>query len=156
MIICQFESGQRHPLRHLVVHLLVENQNKLLLVKRAQNLPEGGKWALPGGFLDRDETLYQGGLRELREETGWDGEILRLFRINSNPGRPREDRQNVAVELIVKPLKQVTQPDAESTKIEWIEFEKLFTPDQFAFDLGTTIELYKKYRISPFKLPVVV
>jgi ADP-ribose pyrophosphatase YjhB (NUDIX family) len=38
---------------------------------------------LPGGFLDRDETLAEGILRELREETGWKGRVLSLLRITS-------------------------------------------------------------------------
>ncbi|HEY7758888.1 MAG TPA: NUDIX domain-containing protein [Burkholderiales bacterium] len=41
----------------------------LLLVHRG-HAPGKGLWALPGGFLDQDETLLEGCLRELREETG--------------------------------------------------------------------------------------
>jgi len=41
----------------------------LLLVQRG-HAPGKGLWALPGGFLDQDETLLEGCLRELREETG--------------------------------------------------------------------------------------
>src|SRR5262249_9871996 len=45
------------------------------------------KWGLPGGFLDRDGTLVEGVLRELREEAGWKGRLLTLLRINSRPDR---------------------------------------------------------------------
>ena len=31
--------------------------NEVLLVKRSRHLLEGGKWALVGGFVERDETL---------------------------------------------------------------------------------------------------
>ena len=88
MIHCFFESGTRALLRHVVVHAVVEKNGALLLVRRAAHLMEGGKWGLPGGFLDRDETLSQGVLRELREETGWEGAVASLLRVNSRPDRP--------------------------------------------------------------------
>ncbi len=55
----------------------------------------GGKFTIPGGFLDRNENIEQGTLRELKEETGYEGKIICLFHINDNPTRPKEDRQNV-------------------------------------------------------------
>jgi 8-oxo-dGTP diphosphatase len=119
-------------------------------------LLEAGKWGLPAGFMDRNETAAQCCLRELKEETGWDGEILSLFRINSNPVRPHEDRQNVAIEFIVKPLQKTGEPDNESTAIEWIPFEKLLPFDQFAFDHGESLRLYLEYKKTPFSLPLLV
>ncbi|TWU65570.1 GDP-mannose mannosyl hydrolase [Crateriforma conspicua] len=49
--------------------LITDHQNRLLLVRRARN-PGRGKWGLPGGFVDRDETVEQALDREVCEETG--------------------------------------------------------------------------------------
>ncbi len=155
MITCTFEKGYTANLRHAVVHAIVEDNGKLLLVKRTGDILETGKWGLPGGFLDRNETLEEGILRELKEETGWQGEVITLFRINSLPNRPHEDRENIAIDFIVKSIKQISLPDHESSKVEWIPIEKLNPLHTFAFDHGETIGYYLKYRKKPFLLPIV-
>ncbi|MFZ5534590.1 MAG: NUDIX hydrolase [Patescibacteria group bacterium] len=106
MITCLFENGHEAHLRHVVVHAIVEKDGALLLVKRAPNLLEGGKWSLPSGFLDRDETAAEGALRELYEETGWRGTVSSLFLIKTSPHRPHEDRQNVSFHFVVTPTKK--------------------------------------------------
>lgn len=54
-----------------VVHAVVVQGTKALLVKR--NSVRGyGQWALPGGFLEANESTQEGALRELWEETGID------------------------------------------------------------------------------------
>lgn len=150
MITCAFQDGARIMLRHVVVHAVVEQNGALLLVRRAPNLLEGGKWGLPGGFLDRDETLSQGILRELREETGWDGQVAGLLRINSRPDRPHDDdRQNVAFDFAVRPLRRVSEPDSESSAVEWIPIEALPPLETLAFDHGETIRVYLESRGKP-------
>lgn len=156
MIKCTFENGTQAYLRHVVVHALVEKDGFLLIEKRAKHLLEGGKWSLPAGFLERDETASEAILRELEEETGWKGEVVSLFRINTNPDRPHEDRQNLAIEFIVKPLKQIGQPDKESLEVEWVPVGKLPPLEEFAFDHGQTIDLYLKYRENSYQLPLFV
>jgi len=156
MITCIFEKGYKATLRHIVTHAIVEDHGKLLLVKRTGDMLETGKWGLPGGFLDRDETAEQGVLRELKEETGLEGKVISWFRINTNPNRPKEDRQNVAFDFLVQPIKKTGDADVESSKVEWIPVEKLFSFDQFAFDHGESIKLYLQYRNKAFHLPLFV
>jgi 8-oxo-dGTP diphosphatase len=156
MITCVFPDGVGTALRHVVVHAVMEQNGALLLVRRAPHLPEGGKWGLPGGFLDRDETLSQGLLRELREETGWDGQVAGLLRINSRPDRPHDDdRQNVAFDFVVRPLRRIGEPDTESTAVEWVPIKALSPLDALAFDHGDTIRLYLESRGKAGQEPIL-
>jgi 8-oxo-dGTP diphosphatase len=74
------------------VVLLTLRQGKLavLLVERAAP-PFQGCWALPGGFVQPDETLEDAARRELSEETGVDrlppGMHLEQLRTYGDPGR---------------------------------------------------------------------
>ena len=156
MLECTFENGDKTSLRHVVVHAIVEKDGAILLEKRASGILEGEKWALPSGFLSRNESASGGVLRELQEETGWAGEVVSLFRINTKPDRPHEDRQNIAIEFIVKPLKQVVKPDKESTVVAWIPIEDLPPVEQFAFDHGESVQLYLNYKQNPHDLPLIV
>lgn len=157
MITCNFEDGGKAKLRHVVVHAIVEKDGKILLGKRSLQLSDGaGQWCLPGGFMDRDENAQQAVLRELLEETGWEGEIVSFFRINSHPERKEKtQRQNVALEFIIKPLKQIKSGDQESSEIKWWPIKELDSLD-FAFDHKETIKLYLKYRENHFSLPLLI
>ena len=156
MITCTSENGRRASLRHVVVHAVVEKDGALLLVRRAPHLLEGDKWGLPGGFLDRDESLSDGILRELREETGWEGQVSALLRINSRPDRPGEDRENVAFDFVVTPVRRVGEPDEESSAVEWVPLDRLPPLHSLAFDHGDTVHLYLASRGKPGHVPIVV
>lgn len=154
MITCVFEDNGKAKLRHVVVHAIVEHEGKILLVKRADGMLEGGKWALPGGFMDINENAEQAALRELFEETGWEGEVVGLLCINTRPGRPHEDRQNVALDMMIRATKKTGEPDHETAQTEWIEIDSLPSSDSLAFDHGESIERYLSYRTKSFPIPV--
>jgi len=69
--IAEYKQSWRvapYPPTFVTVDAAVVHDGHILLVERG-NLPGRGLWALPGGFLDPEETLFAGCLRELREET---------------------------------------------------------------------------------------
>ncbi len=61
--------------RHLVpvrAHLLLRAGDRLLLTRRAPDLPGGGRWQPPGGHLEPGESVLDCAVREAREEVGVD------------------------------------------------------------------------------------
>lgn len=66
---------------------------KLMLIKRSEQNSEGhtnieaGKWALPGGFVQEDESALEAAKRELEEETGVTGIHIKHFGVYDKPGR---------------------------------------------------------------------
>lgn len=144
MITCYLENNKKRLFRHVTVSAIVVRRNKILLVRRNPKAKEGNKYCFPGGFLDRDETLPQAVLRELKEETGYEGKILELFRINDNPKRKGEDRQNVDLTFLIQPMKKVSKPNWEIKEAGWFKLDSLPAPGKFAFDNYKTLMLYKK------------
>jgi len=59
-----------------------DREGRILLVLRGIE-PGKGKWALPSGFIEIDETPETACLRELKEETGLEGRIMRLIGVYS-------------------------------------------------------------------------
>ena len=56
------------PPTFMTVDAVVVQSGHILLVKRG-DMPGKGLWALPGGFLNQEETMLDGAIRELKEET---------------------------------------------------------------------------------------
>lgn len=62
--------------------ICLNEKRELLLVRRSEE-PCVGWWCLPGGFIEMGETVEESALRELKEETGLDGELLRVLDVAS-------------------------------------------------------------------------
>ncbi len=155
MITCKFEDGGEALLRHVTVGALVVNDSReILLVKRASK-HRFGKYTIPGGFLSRDENAEQATLRELKEETGYDGKILEFFRVNDNPKRPKEDRQNVDLLYLVEKVGGEAVLNSEALEIKWFSEESLPPEEEFAFDHRDSIKKYFQYLKEKFKLPII-
>lgn len=142
-------------MRHATADTIVIQDGRILLVKRTGKLLESGKWGLPGGFMDRDETIAEAAAREVMEETGWKVKQLTLFRINDRPNRPHEDRQNIEFVHFATASRRTGQADGESSEQKWFDLDNLPEANEIAFDHLDSIELYKKYLKQPFKLPIL-
>jgi len=160
MITCYFENNNKAKkgLRHITVNAIILKGNSILLGKRGtvagKAILESGKWGLVGGFFDRDENLIQAVKREVFEESGCEINRVTLFRINDNPNRPKEDRQNVDIIFSAQLVKQTPKQDEEVTHSEWFPMDKLPPIGEMAFDHGEDIMLYKEYLIKNHPLPL--
>lgn len=63
---------------------IIEIGDRIVLIERA-NEPRG--LAIPGGFMDEGESAEQAAIREAKEETGLDVELVELLGVYSDPRR---------------------------------------------------------------------
>lgn len=83
----------------VAVDAIVLHAGKIVLVRRGKE-PFRGRYALPGGFVERGERLEDAVEREVWEETGLQCEVVRLLGVYGDPGRdPRGHTISVAYVL---------------------------------------------------------
>ena len=117
------------------VDLIIEYNKGIILIKR-RNPPEG--WALPGGFVDCGESLEDAAVREAKEETGLDVDLLRQFHTYSAPDRDPRHHTITTVYIARAEGKAVAGDDAKEIGV----FGKDMLPGQIAFDHRDIINDY--------------
>jgi 8-oxo-dGTP diphosphatase len=114
-----------------VVFRLREERWDVLLIQR-ENEPFAGRWALPGGFVDMEESLETAAVRELAEETGITGVRLEQLRAFGNPGRdPRGRNICVAFAGVLEDSAQTPCGADDALQAQWFE---VTAPPPLAFD----------------------
>lgn len=111
----------------VAVNAVVFNERgEVLLARRSDN----GLWCLPGGHVELGETLAEACLRELREETGLEAEVLGLAGVYSDLENSLHIAQGlewhtvrVSVRCRVKGGEPV--PSAETLEVGWFPLEAL-------------------------------
>jgi ADP-ribose pyrophosphatase YjhB (NUDIX family) len=99
-----------------VVACLVSNKaGDILLIKRNVE-PCKGHWALPGGFIEVDETLEEAGLRELLEETDLKGKPGRLVGVHVQESKMYGAVIMTGLEFIVESENVAPGDDAADAK----------------------------------------
>ena len=124
---------------------------EVLLIRR-KNDPFKGCWALPGGFMDIEESLAETAARELEEETGLKIDIRRLDLIGIYDEPNRDVRSRVIsaayiVELVEKPA---VQAGDDAQEAEWFKIDEILDGQiQLAFD-HTAIVKDAIYELEPY------
>jgi len=129
-----------------VVAITKEEEPKVLLIQRGFE-PYKGCWALPGGFMEMDETTEECAIRELEEETGLKLDSMVQVGAYSKVDRdPRGRTITIAyLSIVDKPLIVIAQDDA--AQAEWFPISTL---PPLAFDheeiMADAIKLYKSQK----------
>jgi 8-oxo-dGTP diphosphatase len=131
------------------VDLLIELDGKpgqLVFIER-KNEPHG--LALPGGFVDEGEWVADAAVREAKEETGLDVELVELFHVYSNPAR--DTRQHTV--SIVFIARASGTPHAGDDAADCLVCPADALPQPLVFDHPTIVADYLAYKRSGVRPP---
>ena len=106
------------------VFVIIQQENQFLLI-RESNPAWKNKWFLPGGKLQDDESFSDAGIREVKEEAGYDISIngITLVRINKNDLTKKGCRIFLSGRVIEGDIK--TQYDEHSMEAKWFTTEEM-------------------------------
>ncbi|MFD2443887.1 NUDIX domain-containing protein [Bacillus sp. CGMCC 1.16607] len=159
--IDQYDSSQyRTPdgyTSDIVIFTIISKQNemykppsktlKLMLIKRTEkdagdepNI-EGGKWALPGGFIHPSETAFEAAKRELEEETGVTGIRVKHFGVYDKPERDPRGWiiSNAHYAIVTEEYLSKRKAADDASEVELFELSEVFGLN-LAFDHRQIIE----------------
>jgi 8-oxo-dGTP diphosphatase len=118
---------------------------RVLLIRRG-NDPFKGQWALPGGFIEIDETLAATAARELEEETGLIVPKLTQFRTYGDPGRdPRGRTIAVVFYGFADPEKVKIAGGDDAADARWFPIDQL---PALAFDHNEILKELTQHLVS--------
>lgn len=138
-----------YPMPSLTVDCAVLKFNEnagidILLIKR-KNEPYKGCWALPGGYMEINETLEDAVKREVKEETGIDinRSCFKYFndKIFDNPDRDERGRVISVLSIVVVPCDTEFSAGDDAVECKWFSLRQL---PPLAFDHKDMIEHAKE------------
>jgi len=105
-----------------VVAFVRDEAGRVLMVQRSDN----GRWALPGGGHDVGESISDTVVREVREETGIEVEVVGLSGIYTDPGHVMryddgEVRQQFSICFRARPVGGELRTSSETTQVGWVD-----------------------------------
>ena len=122
------------------VDCIIELEGERVVLIRRAHPPLG--WALPGGFVDEGERLDAAAVREAKEETGLDVELLEQFFTYSDPRR--DPRKHTLSTVYLARAKG--EPRGADDAAEARAFALDALPDALCFDHGTILADYLTYK----------
>jgi 8-oxo-dGTP diphosphatase len=109
----------------VVIFTIRQDKLQILLIKRALP-PHKNQWALPGGFIQLEESLEEGARRELEEETGVKDVFLEQLYTFGEPERdPRERVITVAFYALVPTEELTIVAGSDATRASWFGMKEI-------------------------------
>jgi len=139
------DKTYRNPL--LTVDIIIQIDQQIVLIKR-KNPPYG--WALPGGFVDYGESLEASAIREAKEETCLNIELIEQFHTYSKPDRDPRHHTITTVFLARAQGTPMASDDAKEIGL----FTKESLPDPIAFDHKRILDDFFRYKNGETKLDI--
>ena len=123
------------------VGAVVVDAGRVLLVQRGAE-PLKGKWSLPGGMLEIGESLHNGVVREVEEETGLRVEPIELVelldRIVREDGGERVRFHYVIADYLCRVIGgSLLKASSDAAAVRWIERTEWNSPGALALDAIT-------------------
>ncbi len=120
--------------------IIYDEEKGIVLIERL-NEPLG--YALPGGFIDMGEQCEHAAIREMKEETNLDVELLGLLGVYSEPNR--DPRFHTMTTVYVGKAKDVSKLKAgdDAKKAKFYPLNEI--PSPLCFDHAKVVEDFLKY-----------
>ncbi len=143
-------AGSPYPPVFVTVDAIVRCAGRVLLIRRGR-APGKGLYAVPGGFLEQRETVYQSALRELTEETGirlLDGDMknaLKDVKVFDHPDRSQRGRVITHAHYFDLGARRPPEVQAadDAASADWVPIEELAgLEDQFHDDHFHILDLF--------------
>ncbi len=100
--------------------VLLDDTGRVLLI-RTRNLRGEPVWTFPKGHIERGEKREEAALREVREETGYEAEIVEpLPPVTYWFWRNGTKVRKTVYWFLMRPRHQVGEPDEEVEEIRWV------------------------------------
>lgn len=133
-----------------------EGELKVALIER-KKYPFVGMWAIPGGFMEGNETVEETALRELKEETGIENVYLEQFHVFNKPGRdPRGPTITIALFALINSDECNLIASEDAAKAKWWPAYKLpplaFDHDEIYIKALEALRIALKTRPLAFEL----
>ncbi|MEL7027866.1 MAG: NUDIX hydrolase [Pseudomonadota bacterium] len=109
------------------VGVVVWKADRVLLIRRAQ-APLQGEWSIPGGRVETGERLQDAALRELREETAIEADLLGLVDVvdTIEPAAPETHRHLVLIDYAARWRAGEAQAGDDASEVAWLTLEDAF------------------------------